>query len=90
MTFEATDALARLARLPGFELRLLRVSIVRRGFTVVAGAIPRASAPSNCCSPDAPTPQCPAPKKAARDAQAVDYRSSILSAARSSRLLPSL
>jgi hypothetical protein len=37
-TFEATDALARLARAPGFALRLLRVSIVRRGFPGVAGA----------------------------------------------------
>lgn len=38
MTFEATDALSRLACAPGFTLNLLRVSIVRRGFAGIAGA----------------------------------------------------
>jgi hypothetical protein len=38
VTFEATEALARLAGGTGFELRLLRVSIVRRGFAGIAGA----------------------------------------------------
>jgi tyrosinase len=38
VTFEATEALAGLARLPGFALSRLRVSILRRGFPGPAGA----------------------------------------------------
>jgi tyrosinase len=37
IAFDASDAMAQLSRLNGFDMQSLRVSVVRRGFTVATG-----------------------------------------------------